>query len=121
MRRIARSRANMASKARKGAAFDTVTIAICIRRREVAEVGRVGEHVRLGEFAGVQRLVPPRKGPVEAALVAQDLLKCPEIVAVPNKEFGVAVHVGHVHLVEAHQIFIAARCRWEIPRWRFVH
>ena len=102
MRYVARSWANMASEARKGAAFDTVAIAICVRRWQVAEVVRVGEHVRLGELAGVQCLVPPWKGPVEAALVAQDLLKCPEIVAVPNEEFGVVVHVGHVHLVEAH-------------------
>jgi hypothetical protein len=119
VRPVTRARANIARQPSKGAAVDTPGVAI-FGREQVAEVVVIGEHVRLGELASVQRLVPPRKGPVEAALGAQDLLKCPHVVAVPNQELGIAVDVGHRELVEAHQILVAARRGRELARRRLL-
>lgn len=50
----------------------------------MAEIGRVGEHVRLGECAGVFGLIPPGHGAVETAFGAEDLFEGPEVVAVPD-------------------------------------
>ena len=121
VRRVRISRANVAGEPREGAALDAVGVAVRIGPGQVAEVGGVGEHVRLCEVAGIQRLVPPWEGPVEAAFVTQDLLEGPQKVAVPDEELGVAVHVGRVQLVHACEILVAAGGGWEVARRRLVH
>ena len=109
-------RTNMTSQPRKRTADDTVRIPIRIRTRQVPEVIRVGEHIRVMEVARIERLVPPRDGLVEAALVPQRHVERPQEVAVPDQELGVAVHVGHPHLVQADEVLISARCWREVSR-----
>ena len=104
----------------KGTAGDADGVAID-GPGQVAEVVGAGEHVGRGEVSSVQRLIPPNHGAVEATLVPQDLLEGPEVVAVPDEELGVAVDIGHVHLVQAGKILIAVRRGREVTRRRLVH
>lgn len=73
------------------------------------------------EIPRIERLVPPWERLVEAALIAERHVEDPEVVAVPDQEFRVAVDVGHPHLMQADEIFISACCRWEVSRGRFGH
>jgi len=81
----------------------------------------VRKHIRLPESPGVQGLIPPREGPVEATLIAEHHMEGPQVVAVPDHELRVAVDVGHPHLMQAYEIFIPALGGWELSRGRLAH
>lgn len=87
---------------------------------QVAKVG-LGEDAALSKVASILGLIPPRPGAVEAALGAQDLLEGPHEVSVPDGELGVAVHVGRVVLVDAHEILVAVRGGGKVARRGLVH
>lgn len=60
----------------------------------------------LGEASRPLGLIPPRHLAVEAALRAQELLKCPHKVSVPQQELCVGVDVGGELLVQRCEIFV---------------
>jgi hypothetical protein len=120
VRRIAGAWANVGSEPSKGTAGNTDGVAID-GPGQVAEVVRAGEHIGRGEVAGVQSLIPPNHGAIEATLGSQDLLEGPEVIAMPHEEFGVAVDIRHVLLVQAGEILIPVRRGGEVARWRLVH
>lgn len=75
-----------------------------------------GEDGRLFESAGVSRLVEPGQLAIESALAAQNLLKGPEVVSVPEQELVVAVHIGRERLVKSNQILVPAPRLTELAR-----
>lgn len=115
----ARTWANVASKARKGSVRNADGVPV-LRARQASEVS-TAKDIGVRESAGIECLIPPREGAIEAALGSQDLLEGPDIVAMPYQKFGVAVDVGHVELVKADEVLVAARCRREIARRRLLH
>ena len=121
MRPVAGTGADVASEPSKGTAGDANRLAVRGLAGQVAEVVGAGEQLRLPEAASIQGLVPPREGAAEAALVAQGHLEHPNVVAVPYQELGVLVDVGHVDLVEAHEILISVRGGRELARGRLAH
>lgn len=85
------SRPDIADLIRKLPVGDTELVVVVFdRMRQRAKVFR-GEYAALVELARVEGLVPPRQGPVEAALVAQQGLEGRDEGAVPGEEDLVAM------------------------------
>lgn len=75
---------------------------------DVGEVAKVvaGEDVGLREASGVAGLIEPWQRAVEATLGAEEVLKRPHEVTVPEEELCVSVDVGGELLVKRDQVFV---------------
>lgn len=115
------TRTNVGDKVGKGAVLDTRWVAVGIGGGQAAEVACIGEHGGLGKLSGVEGLIPPDHGAVEATLGAEHLLESPQVVSVPDQELGVVVHVVHVVLVETDEVLVPRLGGREVTRGRLVH
>jgi hypothetical protein len=62
---------------------------------------------RGGKVSRVPSLIPPGQVAVKTTLAAQQILKSPQVIPVPEKELGATVDIGCQRLVESDQILVS--------------